>query len=369
MAQHHLHSKGARNFAPVVHGMSEDVAECLLAEVRWGCADAQVCPWCGVMRKHYRRQKRRRWRCAECNGEFSVTTHSPLHGHRLTFKQLILAALMFANKVKGSTLLLMSRDIGISPKTCQVLAGKIRESFLKNMDLTPLNGTVHMDGGYFCGKPRKPNRKIKMPADAIAKRFGKKKIQNTAEPWVEAGMTRRNWLRQADKRVVISLCSSAGYGNGSARTLAFVCRSENSVDVRRIAEKLISPGAIVMTDENSAYGVLSGTWEHYPVSHSREFSTSEGVSNNMAETFNSRLRRGEYGAFHGFRPKYLQDYAAEFAWRETNRRLPQRDQVIAILKGLLTKGRSEWWYRYWQGNHRRHELGLDYFHSRLAQIS
>lgn len=366
MAQHHLHSKEARNFAPVVLSMSEDAAENLLAETRWGSACMQVCPWCGVMRKHYRRRKRRRWRCAECNGEFSVTTHSPLHSHKLTFKQLVLVALMFANKVKGATLLLMSRDLGISPKTCQVIAGKIRESFLKDMDLRPLDGVVHMDGGYFCGKPRKPIRKIKMPADAIAKRFGRKKIQNTSEPWIEAGMTRKNWMKQADKRVVISLCSSAGHKNGSARTLAFVCRSENSADVKRIAEKLISPGSIVMTDESGAYGVLSSWWEHYVVQHSREFSTSEGVSNNMAETFNSRLRRGEYGAFHGFRPKYLQDYAAEFAWRETSRKLSQRNQVLEILRRLLAPGKSEWWRGYWQGNHRKHELGLDYFLSRLA---
>ncbi len=366
MAQHHLHSKEARNYARAVRKMSEDDAENLLAEARWGSKDTQVCPWCGVVRKHYRRLKRRRWRCAECNREFSVTSHSAFHSHKLTFKDLVYATLMFANKVKGSALLLMTRDAGFSPKTCQVLAGKIRESFLKNIDLTPLSGTVHMDGAYFCGKPRKPNRKIKMPADAMAKRFGSKKIQNTAKPWIEAGMTRKNWLRQADKRVVISLCSSAGHGKGSARTLAFVCRSENSVDVKRIAERWISPGSIVMTDESGAYGVLSGRWEHYQVSHSKEFSTAEGVSNNMSETFNSRFRRAEYGTHHGFRPKYLQDSATEFAWRETNRGLSQHDQVLTILRGLLTQGKSEWWRGYWQGHHRKEELGLDYFLNRLT---
>ncbi|WP_243043135.1 IS1595 family transposase [Dyella sedimenti] len=366
MAQHHLHSKEARNFAPFVLRMSENEAENLLAEIRWGSPSMQVCPWCGVMRKHYRKHKRRRWCCADCNRDFSVTSHSLLHGHKLSFKQLVLAALMFANKVKGSTLLLMSRDLGITPKTCQVLAGKIRESFLKNIDLAPLDGIVHMDGGYFCGKPRKPNCRIKMPADAIAKRFGRKKIQNTAKPWIEAGMTRENWERRADKRTVISICSSAGRGNGSARTMAFVCRSENAADVKRIAEKFITPGSIVMTDEGGAYGALSGLWEHYWVPHAERFSTPEGVSNNMAETFNSRLRRGEYGAFHGFRPKYLQDYAAEFAWRETNRKLSQRDQVLTILRGLLTQGKSEWWRGYWQGHHRKEELGLDYFLNRLT---
>jgi ribosomal protein L37AE/L43A len=361
MAQHHLHSKEARNFASFVQNINEETAELLLAQARWQCADKQGCPWCGVFRKHYRRAKRRRWRCADCGREFSVTTDTPLQDHKLSFKTIIAAAHFFANMVKGSAVLLMSRQLGLTPKTCQALAGKIRESFLKRVDMTLFSGTVHIDGVYVCGKPRKPNRRIKMPADAIAKRWGKKKIENKTQPWVEAGMTRRNWQRQADKRVVISLCSSAGFGRGSNRALAFVCRSENMVDVKRITDRLISSEAIVMTDESSAYGVLDGWLEHYVVRHSKEFSTEEGVSNNMAETFNSRLRRGEYGSFHGFRPKYLQDYATEFAWRETNRRLSQRDQVLDILSGLLMPGRSMWWRGYWQGHHRKHELGFDYF--------
>jgi transposase-like protein len=366
MAQHHLHSKEARNFARFVRCLTEEAAENLLAEVRWCSKEKQACPWCGTFRKHYRKAGRRRWRCADCTKEFSVTTDSPLQDRKLPFKVIVLAALEFANLVKGSATLQLSRQLGVTPKTCQVLVGKIREFFVKHTNLAPLHGIVHIDGAYFCGKPRKPNHKIKMPADAIAKRFGKKKIQNTAQPWIEAGMTRRNWLRQADKRVVISLCSSAGFKNGSARAIAFVCRSENMADVKRLVERLVSRDATVMTDESSAYGVLSGAYDHYVVSHAKEFSTSEGVSNNMAETFNSRMRRGEYGAYHGFRPKYLQDYASEFAWRETNRRLSQRDQVLEILRGLLSSGKSEWWRGYWQGHHRKGELGLDYFLSKPA---
>jgi hypothetical protein len=81
----------------------------------------------------------------------------------------------------------------------------------------------------------------------------------------------------------------------------------------------------------------------------------------MAETFNSRMRRAEYGIYHGYRPKYLQDYACEFAWRESTRTESQEDQVIAVLKGMLQSRPSRWWRGYWQGHHREGELGLDYF--------
>lgn len=361
MAQHHLHSKEARNFAPVVRSMTEEDAESLLAEVRWGSRDMQVCPRCGLCYRHYRKHKRRRWRCAGCGHEFSVTAGSSLHSHKLPFKVIVLAALEFVNHVKGSAILQMSRSLGLTPRTCQVFEGKIREFLIKCMDLTPLHGVVHMDGAYFCGKPRKPNRKIRMPADAIAKRFGRKKIKNTSQPWIEMGMTEQNWRRQADKRVVISLCASAGKGNGSARALAFVCHSENAGDIKQLAACLLKPGTIVMTDEHSAYGVLSGPYEHYSVPHAEEFCTAEGVCNNMSETFNSRARRAQFGVYHGFRPKYLQDYISESAWRETNRKLSQRDQVLAILKGLLSTGKSDWWRGYWQGRYRTYELELRHF--------
>ncbi len=369
MAQHTLHSKEARNFAKTVLSMTDEAAELLLAQARWGSSDKQGCPRCGVYRKHYRRAKRHQWRCAECDHVFSVTSGTALDSHKLSFKMLVLAYLKFDSLVKGAATLTLSRQLGVTPKTCQVLAGKLREYFVKSMDITPLEGTVHMDGAYFCGKPRKPNRKIKMPADAIAKRCGRKKIESTTQPWVEAGMTRRNWERRAEKRVVISVCASAGHGQGSARALAFVCRSENATDIEKIAQKFISRDARVMTDESGAYTILNIAHEAYVVSHSREFSTSEGVNNNMSETFNSRMRRGEYGAFHGFRVKYLQDYASEFAWRETKRTLPQRERVLEILQGLLLPGKSEWWRGYWQGNHRKHEIGLGYFLARIASPS
>lgn len=366
MAQHTLHSKEARNFAKTVLSMTDEAAELLLAQARWGSSDKQGCPRCGVYRKHYRRAKRHQWRCAECDHVFSVTSGTALDSHKLSFKMLVLAYLKFDSLVKGAATLTLSRQLGVTPKTCLVLAGKLREYFVKSMDLTPLQGIVHMDGAYLCGKPRKPNRKIKMPADAIAKRFGQKKIESKTQPWIEAGMTRSNWQRRSDKRVVVSLCASAGAHKGSARAIALVCRSENASDVTKIANSFVTRDAIVMTDESTAYAALSSTHDHYVVAHAREFSTSEGVNNNMSETFNSRMRRGEYGAFHGFRVKYLQDYASEFAWRETKRTLSQRERVLEILQGLLSSCKSEWWRGYWQGSHRKHELGLDYFLARAS---
>lgn len=366
MAQHHLHAKESRNIAKRITRLTEAEAEQWFATARWGVDDKQGCPACGLFRKHYRRAKRQRWRCASCSHEFSVTSGTPFHGHKLSFLEMIHLIAVFEAGAKGKSLLEATRQKGCTPKTAQIFLGKIREWLVNSMDLRPLTGTVHIDGGYFGGKPRKPNRRAKMPKDALKVRWGTKKPQNPAQPWIEAGMTYQNWRKRANKRVVISLCESAGPGKGSRRTLAFVCAAENEQEVARLVTHFVSPDARVMTDESVAYNNLSAyVHEHYSVCHSQEFSTSEGVSDNMCETFFSRIRRSEYGVVHGFRPTYLQDYACEFAWRENHRRRPQDERFHLILTGLMTSPVSQWWAGYGQGRRRGRELGVDDFIRRL----
>lgn len=362
MAQHILCSSEGRNFAREVRNLTPDSAEFLCAQVRWGSATEQACPRCGVFRKHYRRKKRKTWRCADCAHEFSVTSGSLLDGHKLPLTEIISWILASDAGVKGQSLLEVSRHIGCTPKTAQVMIGKTREAHIRAVDLTPMKGIVHMDGGYFGGKPRKTNRRRRVSREAIAVRFGKKLPRDVSRPWVDAGMTHRNWQKRLNKRAVISVCEAGEMGTGSKRVLAFVCgRSEGAEDIARLATHLVHPRAMVMTDESPAYNVLDATHEHYFVSHRDEYSSAEGVSDNMCETFFSRMRRAEYGIFHGYRPKYLQDYVTESAWRESNRQLSQRDRVLEILKRLLTASRSRWWRGYWQGHHRDHELTLDDF--------
>lgn len=365
MTQHFLHAKESRNFARQINRLNEDEAEQWLAFARWGASDKQGCPACGLFRKHYRRAKTRRWRCAHCYHEFSVTSGTALHGHKLSFADIVLLTATFESGAKGQSLLEASRRVGCTPKTAQVFYGKIREWMVHTMDLCPLQGIVHIDGGYFGGKPRKSNRRTRMPKDALKVRFGKKAPKDPSQPWIEAGMTHLNWCKRARKRVVISLCESAGLRMGSRRTMAFVCAAENETEVARLVTSFIHPDARVMTDENGAYSIVSGlVADHFTVSHAHEYSTIEGVSDNMCETFFSRFRRSEYGTLHGFRPKYLQDYACEFAWRENHRRRAQRERIWLLLTGLTTSPISRWWSGYWQRRHRNAELGLDYFLAR-----
>ncbi len=133
-----------------------------------------------------------------------------------------------------------------------------------------------------------------------------------------------------------------------------MCRSENSNDVISLAKRYIAPGTTVFTDENPAYNGLDALFEHHVVNHSEEYSTPEGVSDNLAEAFFSRMRRGQYGIHHGFRPQYMELYAWEYAWRETHRRRTQREKVEMLGRWLLMPGYSQRWRGYHGGHRRRH---------------
>lgn len=368
MAQHQLHSTASRNYVRECRNLTEDQAEALFSLLRWGSETKQACPACGVFRRHHRRKARRRWRCADCTHEFSVTSGTAFHASKLSYRQILDMLLNFEASAKGKSLLEASRATGCTPKTVQANFGKIREMLANGMDLTPLSGIIHMDGIYLCGKPRRPNRRSKMPKDALKVRYGKKAPSDPTKPWISAGTTHRNWLKRANKRVVISLCQAGEIGQGSKRVMAFVCPYEDDASVMAMATRFVGRNSIVMTDESPAYNRMSTIAEHHAVQHSKEYSTSEGVNNNMAETWNSRMRRNEYGVSHGFRPKYLQDFACEFVWRENFRRTSQKERMHHLIRGMMQSSRSVWWTGYWQGQHRKSELGLDYFVGRSPQL-
>lgn len=88
------------------------------------------------------------------------------------------------------------------------------------------------------------------------------------------------------------------------------------------------------------------------VNHSKEYSTSSGVNNNQAESFMSRLRRGEYGVFRGMRPNYFLDYCIEMCWREDYRRSTVRQRIQDIFKRVRQSGPSLSFAGYYQGTRR-----------------
>lgn len=359
--KNHLHSAAAHNYAGICRDMAEDQAEALFAQLRWNSTTEQCCPKCGVMRRHYRLKAKRRWRCADCIHEFSTTSGTAFHARKLSYRRLLGMLLFFESAAKGRSIAEASRELGVQVKTMLVNFGKIRETLVNRMDLTPLQGLVHMDGIHLGGKPRKSNRRTKMSSERMKAKLTKGKRGKFT------GISRANLERRKNRRVAISLCQTGEVGKGSTRTLGFVCSAENEQNVMVLTEHFVRPGSMVWSDENPAYGRLQETLEHYAVPHSEMFCTADGVNNNQAEAWNSRVRRYEYGVGHGFRPKFMQDYICEMNWRENFRRECQKTKIHNLLEGMMLAPPSRWWKGYFQGNRRNGELTVDYFLQRIPK--
>lgn len=342
-----------RCMARRIQHLSEDDAEKLLAELRYGSFEEPVCPRCASKDHHYRRKSRRQWRCrhAECGHTFSVTSGTRLDNHKLSFRQILRLLVHVEAAPKGVTLQSTSNAVCLVEKCSAQNLMKIREAVLENSDRSMLSGIIHMDGAHVCGKLRRSNRRAKVDADTVVSRHG----TAAAKQRIRAinPKSKANLRRAKNKRVLIVLAEIDPRG-GARRAIVANCCSENSEDVLALARRYVAPGSRVFTDENPAYNMLGGYFEHFVVNHSVEYSTPEGVSENIAEAFFSRIRRSQYGVHHGFRPRYMEFYGWEGAWRETNRRRTQSENVAELARWLLTPGYSTYWRGYHCGNRRRH---------------
>jgi ISXO2-like transposase domain/Transposase zinc-ribbon domain len=359
--QHFLLSKEVRDFTVWDIAQMTD-EECLwkVTQFRWGSIDKVICPSCGSIHRPFPRVTRNQLRCRHCDHHFSPWHSSPFADRKMPIKKLLMGISLFAAGAKGVPALYLSRVLDVQDKTATALTGKLREVLTRQRDAEILEGVIEMDGGHFCGKPRQGRVRLRttaadVQANLAAKLSGEKRPKRKPRNRAEV----RNWARRKLRRIVMVVREQHPIrGQGAAKTRIAIGYTESARVAERITKQMVKPGCLIMTDENAAYNMLSCWYEHKCVEHSVEFSTVDGVNENQAESFFSRLRRAEYGTFHGFRPKYLFDYAQEFAWREDVRRFTEGQKVADLFRRIFANGLSRWWRGYWQGHHRAGEYGL-----------
>jgi|SRR5665213_1539963 len=92
---------------------------------------------------------------------------------------------------------------------------------------------------------------------------------------------------------------------------------------------------------------LQGRYEMHRINHQEAYSDGEACTN-WAESFFSRMRRGEIGHHHHIAGPYLLRYAQEASWREDNRRLATGEQVTAVSTLAMRNKPSVDFSGYWQ---------------------
>ncbi len=328
MAQHFLLSAKARTLCLAqISAMSESKCCEYFRHIRWQSNNGKpVCDECGSV-KCYAIKTRKQYRCKECFHTFSVTSGTLFHSHKLSYKTMLIAIMLFTNATKGISALQLSRDLGVQYKSAWVLAHKLRESLLGYNGKAKFKGIVEMDGVYVNNYIRPKNHKDN--------RLDRRKIY------------------KPNKRVIISLRQRNALGLGANATKTFVLKSENNKDINLIAFNNIAFNTQIHTDENVAYDDLAFVYDLQRVNHQCEFSGLNGENNNQSESFNARLRRMLYGQVHRMSVLYLSNYANEIAYREDTRRLDNKTIYDDILKRCLKNNSvSNEFCGYWQGNKR-----------------
>lgn len=316
MAQHFLLTAAARNLSlKDIFRMSDDQAHGTFQAIRFASNGGNAfCPRCGST-EVYTYAARRIWKCKACQHQFSVTSGTIFASRKLPVRDYLAATAIFVNSVKGISALQLGRDLDVQYKTAFVLAHKLREALTAEQAQVVLSGVVEVDGVYVGGHIRQENAK--------------------------ADRTDRRLAANAKRQSVVVARQRAG----GTRTFK-VAKESDAIDLIRT---VVAPGSVVHADEAGGWDKLHAFYEMHRINHSVAFSL-DGACTNQAESFFSRLRRAEIGQHHHISGKYLGFYAAEMAWREDNRRVPNGAQHQAAIGAALGHPVSRVWAGYWQRN-------------------
>lgn len=316
MSQHFLLSAAARTLSlRTIYEEGEDAAYRRFCRLRWPETEgAPVCPLCGCL-DIYALSTRRRFKCAACHRQFSVTSGTVFASRKLAFVDLLGAICLFVNAAKGLSAVQLSRDLDVQHKTAFVLMHKLRETLTLETRETRLEGEVEVDGAVFGGHVR--------PANARDDRVDRRLLAN----------------RSGKRRVVVVLRQRGG------RTLprSFL-REAQAVD---FARERIASGSVISADEVAHWDVLEPDFEMKRVNHSDAYSR-EGVHTNLAESYFSRLRRMIGGQHIRVEGQYLDAYAAHAAWLEDHRFDSNDGLADRLIGGALAAPVSRAWKGYWQ---------------------
>lgn len=270
-----------------------------LEQQRWN--GMPICPHCGcVDERHYKLKFKGEfnglYKCRYCRKRFTVTTGTMFEGSNVPLKDWFYAIYQFLSRKKGISSLQLARDIGITQKTAWFMLHRIRhnlnetESFLTNQ----FDDVVQVDETYIGGKSK--------------------------------GRFKFNRGRSTKQKIpVVGLLDDS-------RVYTLVVPDTGSKTLMTIIQGLVKKGTTVVTDEWPAYNKVSIEYVHEVVTHgTKQYVNKNGFHTNGIEGFWSHLKRGLKGIYHSVRPKHLQSYCDEFAYRYNTRTMTDTERFVHFL--------------------------------------
>ena len=268
--------------------------------MRW--PDGVQCPVCESQNVQVRKtRKPQPFRCNACRKDFSVKTHSIMHGSHLSLRTWGMAIYLMTTNLKGVSSLKLRRDLGVTQKTAWYLAHRIRRAWAVGAagGKAQFLGPVEVDETFVGGTERNKhwNKRLHIPGGPGGK-------------IAVAGVK--------DRR--------------TNRVSAAVIPSTDRLTLHEFVVSRTDSKAEVYTDDHVSYYGLPR--KHTSVKHSAGQYVLEQAHTNGIESFWAMLKRGYKGTYHWMSEKHLNRYVAEFAGRHNSRPADTEEQMRRIVRNM-----------------------------------
>jgi len=293
---------------------NEEACEAYLAECRW--PDGFVCPRCGE-RRAYRMKEHRRWQCAACRYQVSLTAGTILHNTKTPLTAWFWATYLTVTDKRGRSALLLQRQLGLRRyETAWMLLHKLRRAMV-NAAREPLHGEVEIDDTWIGGP--------------------------------QAGLRGSRQLK--GRRAALVLVAVEKRGAISGRVRMAVVPDFKATTLMAFIKQQVAPGSTIYTDGLKQFtGFSVAGYKHVPRTQPSPGELRKGAQSvvPLADRAIGNLQQWLVGTHHGVSRAQLQVYLDEFAFRHNRRRTPAA--AFQTLLGLGT-GRAPTPYRRIRGAH------------------
>ena len=253
--------------------------------------EAFACPRCDHA-SAYALAGRRRWQCASCRYQVSVTAGTVLHNSKTPLTTWFWAAYLMTTDKRGLSALLLQRQLGIGRyETAWMILHKLRRAMV-NAAREPLRGEVELDETWVGG--------------AQAGIRGSRQLRGRKAALVLVGVERR--------------------GRGSGRVRMEVIPDFTGATMRDFVTRNVTVGTTVYTDGFKSFeGLTAAGYKHVPRTQPIRVRLRQGAKSvvPLADRMIGNLQSWLVGTHHGVSRAQLQVYLDEFVFRTNRRREPR----------------------------------------------
>ena len=268
---------------------TEEACQQYLASCRW--PDGFVCPKCGNQRA-YELANLRRWKCAACRYQASLTAGTILHNTKTPLTIWFWAAYLMTTDKRGLSALLLQRQLALPRyETAWMMLHKFRRALI-NLKREPLRGEVEVDDTWVGG--------------------------------TQAGLRGSRQLKGRKAALVLAAVEKRGR-NLTGRARMAVIPDFRKETLLAFLKDNVAPGTTVYTDGLKSFsGLKEAGFEHVPRTQPLRGDLRKGAKSvvPLADRAIGNLQQWLLGTHHGVSRDQLQVYLDEFVFRHNRRKTP-----------------------------------------------